>query len=287
VTAPLDSEPLIDSVIENERAFAEFVALRAYRSDLRKQVEGDSDRRKRLQIALVVSLILHGLLYLGVRQWTLLHRENAADTQVIQLRLIEPVADIPLPLDVPPPPPSVEPARDPTTPTTSQLPAIAPAPPMPVKPPSPPVSPLVSNAITPANPDANAATGIFDKEGRVILPAAAEDDPAVFGSRKHTPEFSPNPMAHPSPLPYKATPFDRYWKPDGETLLGEWVRKASKETVYDTKHGTRITCKAFLFMMACGWGPTPRVTIEELKAMRENPPLPRHSADDPYVQPVE
>ncbi|MEP6880881.1 MAG: hypothetical protein ABI866_02755, partial [Dokdonella sp.] len=98
--------------------------------------------------------------------------------------------------------------------------------------------------------------------------------------------YTPNPMAHQSPLPYQATPFDRYWKPDGETLLGEWVRKASKEASHDTKYGTRVTCKAFLFLMACGWGPTPRVSIEELKAMRADPPAPRNSADDPWVPPI-
>jgi hypothetical protein len=282
VTAPLDSGPLIDPVSVDERAFAEFVAQRAYRSDTRRLADGDGERRQRWWLALVVSLILHGLLYLGIRHWTLLHQDTSADTQVIHLRLIAPEPDSPLPIDVQPLP--AKPDQGPLTPAPSQLPDRFPAPQIPSEPQSS-VPALISNAITPAKSETAAAKGIFDKQGRVILPAAAGDDPAVFGSRKHTPEYAPNPMAHASPLPYKETPFDKYWKPDGETLLGEWVRKASKETTYDTIHGTRITCKAFLFMMACGWGPTPRVTIEELKAMRESPPLPRHSADDPYVQP--
>ena len=119
-----------------------------------------------------------------------------------------------------------------------------------------------------------------------MMPATAVDDPALFGARKPLAEFRSNPMSHESPLPYQPTRFDRYWKPDDETLLGEWVRKASKESSYDTKYGTRINCKAFLFLMTCGWGPTPRVSIEELKEMRANPPAPRTSADDPYLPPI-
>jgi hypothetical protein len=289
VTRPLDSGQLIDPVRADEGAFAELAALRADRVAARNQIEGDRDRRRRLQIALVVSLILHGLLYLGIRQWTKLHWDTSAETEVIHLRLIAPEPDSPLPLDAQSLP--AMPDRSPVTSAPSPLRANSPVPPMPDKPKLPvpmqaSVSAPATSTIAPANADAPVASGIFDKQGRVILPAAPGDDPAVFGSRQHTPEYSPNPMAHESPLPYKTTPFDRYWKPDGETLLGEWVRKASKETTYDTIHGTRITCKAFLFLMACGWGPTPRVTIEELKAMRETPPAPRNSADDPYLPPV-
>jgi hypothetical protein len=289
VTAPFDSEQLIDPVSVDDHAFAELAAFRAGRSHARMHIEGDSDRRKRLRIALVISLILHGLLYLGIRQWTKLHWDTSAETQVIHLRLIAPEPDSPLPIAVQPLPAAPDPG--PVMPTPSELSVDRPVPRIPDRPQlpvpaQPSVSPLASDAITPTLSDATIATGIFDKHGNVILPAAPDDDPAVFGSRKRTPEYSPNPMAHASPLPYKKTPFDKYWKPDGETLLGEWVRKASKETTYDTIHGTRITCKAFLFLMACGWGPTPRVTIEELKAMRETPPAPRNSADDPYLPPV-
>ena len=92
-------------------------------------------------------------------------------------------------------------------------------------------------------------------------------------------------MAHLAPLPYKPTPFDRYWKPDDETLLGEWVRKATRKTVYDTAAERASPAKPSCSSAACGWGPTPRVSIEELKAMRVAPPMPRNSADDPYLQP--
>ena len=272
----------MDESSESQHAFVAFIAARACRADGRSQA--DLDRRKRYRLALVISLIVHGMLYFGIRHWSLLHRDVTADSTVIHLRLIDG--------------PSVEPPREIVRASSPAQPAVAAHEKKSAVVPTPlsvrqsgtlfaePINPVdVSNAVPAKVESIDSVSAIFDQRGRVILPAAVTDDPAVFGSRKHAP-FTPNPMAHQSPLPYKATPFDRYWKPDGETLLGEWVRKASKEASYDTKYGTRVTCKAFLFLMACGWGPTPRVSIEELKAMRADPPAPRNSADDPWIPPI-
>jgi hypothetical protein len=129
---------------------------------------------------------------------------------------------------------------------------------------------------------------VFDSEGRVRLPdIAVVDAPRMLGQATQRDAAEPDPMRHQSPLPFEPTRFDRDWVSDDETLLGEWVRRLSKESSYDTKYGTRISCKAFLFLMACGWGPTPRVSIEELKGMRANPPLPRSTLEDPFVEPDE
>lgn len=269
---------------EEQREFVAFIASRADRADALKQ--DDLDRRKRIWLALIVSLIVHGLLYLGIRQWSLLHRVDSADFSVLHLRLIDTPSTAPPPAVVHASSPQVqsvlENAQKPELVESRVAPAVAP----PAAVPAEPIIPArVPHAASATKASADALAAIFDHHGRVVLPDAVADDPAIFGSRKHALEYTENPMAHQSPLAYKSTSFDRYWTPDGETLLGEWVRKASKTSSHDTKHGTRITCGAFLFLISCGWGPTPRVSIEELKAMRAEPPAPRHSADDPYVQP--
>jgi hypothetical protein len=132
----------------------------------------------------------------------------------------------------------------------------------------------------------SAAPRIFKRDGSVDLPDAPENtDPAAFGSRAHVAPYTPNPMSHHSLLPYEPTMFERDWAPLNETLLGEWVREATKETSWDTQGGTRFTCTAFLFFGGCAWGPTPRVSIEELKRMRADPPMPRPLPSDPPAQP--
>ncbi len=256
-------------------------ARRASVARLRRSGSGTGDdARRRLRLALAAALALHVLFFLGLRSSTQLHFDVPPETDVIHLRLID-----------------AQPARAPAAPPSVPLPPA----PMPVaghghagKPPPSSATPVpVAPVAAPARPaernDIRALAGpldLLDRDGSALLPEQAGDEtPAKFGLRPRSKSFARDPMVHQSPLPYVATPFDRYWVADDETLLDEWVRKASRQTTYDTVHGTRITCQFFLFLSACGWGPIPRVSIEELKAMRVSPPLPRNSADDPYVPP--
>ncbi len=255
-------------------------ARRASLASLRRPGGGAGDDvGRRFRLALVAALALHALFFLGLRSWTQLHFEVPPENDVIHLRLIDAQPDrvpaapdsVPVPLARMP----VESHADTGKPAPSSM---APLP----LPSAAPVEPA-------ARSDTLAAAGpldLLDRGGSALLPEQAGDEtPSKFGFRPRRRSFARDPMVHQSPLPYEATPFDRYWVADDETLLDEWVRKASKQTTYDTVHGTRITCQYFLFLSACGWGPIPRVSIEELRAMRVSPPLPRNSADDPYVQP--
>lgn len=278
----IPGEVLPDDVAEPELAALD--ALRTRLAAVRLLAHGDDrERRRRFRLALAIALLVHGLLYVGVRQWSLLHDEVASESEVIHLRLIDPQAQAP---EVPGPP-SIERPVEVSSPDRVEVsvPATA-APRRPQEPGPVATAPVRDLRDVAPDVDRQPTPALFDRNARVVLPAPPDPDPARFGSREHKPGYAPDPMVHTSPLPYKPTVFDRYWTPEGETLLGEWVRKASKESSYDTKHGTRITCKAFLFLMACGWGPTPRVSIDELRAMRVDPPGPRDTVDDPYLPPV-
>lgn len=272
------------SGLDGVHVFAEFPALRAYRSGANNQA--DIDTSKRLRMALVASLLVHVLLYLGVSHWSLLQQDDSPESSVIQMRLIDESNNTKLG-EVPPAPLPERPQAE----TPSNVVASVPIATKRTQPSERLDSVPVQASRIPVDeePDQeqmDSLPELFDKQGRVVMPAIAADDPAAFGARKPAPDYRPDPMSHESPLPYQPTRFDRDWKPDGETLLGEWVRKLSKESSYDTKYGTRVTCKAFLFLMACGWGPAPRMSIEELRAMRADPPAPRNSADDPYLAPI-
>lgn len=243
----------------------------------------DRQERRRLRWAIVIAILCQLLFFIGLRHWMQLHVELPEEFRVIRLRLIDPPA---------------EPALAPQAPPEPDLPAEVSAPPRTrsepkTRPVDIPAQAAPESRREPAGvADGNAkqsprpVPGVFDRSGRVLLPQEnGVGDRARFAAQAPAENYRPDPMAHLAPLPYKPTPFDKYWKPGDETLLGEWVRKATRKTVHDTRGGTRITCEAFLFFSACGWGPTPRVTIEELKAMRVVPPMPRNSADDPYLQP--
>lgn len=255
---------------------ARLVLLRGARGEV-----GPDDRR-RFRIALVIALFAHVLLYLGLQSWTRLRIGIPEETDVIQLRLISPPSDArPASSPVDAGPAATNPVQGSAAIPADSVPTGKPAQgaPFPRQPPHARQDQALAGA---------APLNLLDRSGSALLPEQAADHDALkFGRRPRTDGTSRDPMVHQSPLAYHATPFDRYWVADDETLLDEWVRKASRQTSYDTVHGTRITCQVFLFLSACGWGPIPRVSIEELKAMRVSPPLPRHSADDPYVQPVD
>lgn len=268
-----------------QREFIAAIGARTGRSVARSP--DDAYRHRRFLLAIVASLVAHGLFYFGIRHWSHQPHDVAVESPAIQLRLI----------DASPIRAQREDAR--VSSLTPQSPApgtrvsvVAPilasasaarSDPLPAVAPGPV---RIQESVSAVEQGVGVTMAIFDRQGRVIVPAASAEDPHKFGVRNRDSSFESRPMEHQSPLAYQPTRFDRYWKPDGETLLDEWVGKLSKEVSHDTKHGTRISCGAFLFLISCGWGHTPRVTIEELKAMRANPPAPRSNADDPYLPPI-
>jgi len=281
-SAPLRiSEPTVAAASIDDRA-----ALAAWRARAfaLRHARGIRDRQERLRLrwALAIAIVCQVLFFFGLQQWTRPHFEVPEEVRVIHLRLIDPPSE-PAPAPQAPPEP-LAPTEVSAPPRVRIEPAIRPAArPREAAPESRHESVAAESN---AKPSASPVPGVFDRSGRVLLPQEnAVGDAERFAAQAPPEDYRPDPMAHLAPLPYKPTRFDKYWKPDDETLLGEWVRKATRKTVYDTRGGTRITCEAFLFFSACGWGPTPRVTIEELKAMRVVPPMPRNSADDPYQQP--
>jgi hypothetical protein len=258
-------------------------------------------------VSLAFAVVVHAVLLAALLHWTRVRPSPPRERAELEVRLIgsplitRPGATPqPAPTSTPPHVPEASPRRSP-----SQAPdiarTIAPA----VTPSSPPsdvpraaprvevetrsiVAPSPDVASTPTTAD-TPTLRLFHRDGSIDLPDGDTEagDPAAFGSRKRVAPYSPDPMVHRSPLPYEPTMFERVWAPRDESLLGEWVRNATRSKSWDTQGGTRISCSAFLFFGGCGWGPTPRVSIEELKRMRADPPMPRPApllpepADDP------
>ncbi|MBN8480420.1 MAG: hypothetical protein J0L88_02395 [Xanthomonadales bacterium] len=254
----------------------------------------DGEARRRLLFSLAIAVLVHGVLALVLLQVTRVRRiAPVHDAPAIRLRLIERPA--------PEQAQAAAPVRaGDTVQGDASTRQAAPRMQVPKRPrePNEPLEARTSTAAaartrTPAAAEAAAQTAalplrVFNRDGSVNLPdadsTAVAADPTAFGRRQRTPAYTPDPMAHRSPLPYEPTRFERDWAPRDESLLGEWLRRSTRTTSRDTRGGTRITCSAFLFFGGCGWGPAPRVTIEELKRMRADPPLPRPSPPRPETE---
>lgn len=255
----------------------------------------DDEVRRRLLLSLAVAVLLHAGLFAALVHWTRVRpTPPRAEQPFMQLRLIdapkvaapETVSDVTPVRRAAPVPGNNAPTR--IAPIPSTRPRVArPAAPAAVDSTevaeTGPTPSLASSVVSSADarvttPAVDASTlHLFHRDGSIDLPDTdhAGNDPAAFGPRKRMAPYSPDPMVHRSPLPYAPTKFEGMWAPRDESLLGEWVRNATRSKSWDTQGGTRISCSAFLFFGGCGWGPAPRVSIEELKRMRADPPMPR------------
>ena len=78
--------------------------------------------------------------------------------------------------------------------------------------------------------------------------------------------------------------FESVWAaPSGETLGGELIRKTTFTKTWRTPWGSEISCSVSLVLGmigGCGWGHAPTAPIEELQAMRADPPMPKPSQPD-------
>ena len=256
----------------------------------------DESERRRLVFSMAVALLVHAGLFVALLQWSRARPAGRVEQEpALQLRLIAepvPVHEVQEPVVAPASP--VSPPRAPAAPKApaqarDDIRSLSPAP-QPARPAASAPIPMPA-AEAPSAPVVEAATGVepslhlFERDGSIVLPDpdSAPGDPAAFGSRARVPAYTPNPMVHRSPLPYEPTRFEGYWAPADENLLGEWMRRATFTRSWDTRYGTRITCSVFVLFGGCGWGHTPRVSIEELRRMRVEPPMPRPSPLLPAV----
>ncbi len=254
-----------------------------------RQSRDELEARRRLLVSLAVAVLVHGALLVVLLQVSRVRRMVPVEQgPAIRLRLIDARAAEPAQAEppahaadtVPPAAPARESVPHAPTPKRGSGSHKAPEPSMAT------TAASITRAPAPAEPTPSPMLPtpplhVFNRDGSVNLPdaegEAAAGDPAAFGRRARVPAYTPDPMAHRSPLPYEPTRFERDWTPQGESLLGEWVSRATVTKTWDTAGGTRITCSSFLFFGGCAWGPAPRVTIEELKRMRADPPMPRPS----------
>jgi hypothetical protein len=224
------------------------------------------NRRYRQGIAVLGVCLLHLLFFLALHRLLGSEPETRGDTAALQVRLIDdsgtpPAADV-MPMPVPSRRASAVLQRPQGIRHVDTRPAQS-------------TKKLVDVPVRRPRQRAD-SSGLFDKAGRVILPDPGDGDrSASFSTLKQPPEFAANPLDHVAALPYRSTRFNRRWVPDGETLAGAFVRKATLEKHWDTRAGNRIQCAVVVIIPACLWGWIPRVPIEELQAMRADPPMPR------------
>lgn len=115
-------------------------------------------------------------------------------------------------------------------------------------------------------------------DGRTYLP---EVDVAVAAAATRFPDkpkaptaSGSDPFSHRSPIPYVATRFDPLWVPAGETLVDTFLRRMTKRSSSQIG-GLQIDCVWILIVAGCNWGPIQRMSIDELKRLRADVPMPR------------
>jgi hypothetical protein len=55
------------------------------------------------------------------------------------------------------------------------------------------------------------------------------------------------------PMVYEPTAFEEIWKPDQESLMGEFFRRSTVTKTFKTPWGTKVTCSWVLIVGGCGW----------------------------------
>lgn len=148
------------------------------------------------------------------------------------------------------------------------------------------VKPMATETLTAEqaslNPNRRQQPRLVALDGRVYIPemdAAIAAEAARFPVKPAAPKAgASNPFSHRSPVPYVATRFDSVWVPDGETLLGTFLRKLADKAVKKASGqvaGVQIDCVWILVVANCSWGLPPRLGIDDLKKLRADVPLPR------------
>ena len=139
--------------------------------------------------------------------------------------------------------------------------------------------PAPSNATSSETP----ALRLYDPDGHLRLPESIA--PGIGAETGFSaPSRAPgDAFARRNPVPYEPTRFESVWTPSGETRGGELIRKTTFTKTWRTPWGSEVSCSVSLVLGmigGCGWGHAPTAPIEELQAMRADPPMPKPSQDD-------
>ncbi|PZQ18300.1 MAG: hypothetical protein DI564_03020 [Rhodanobacter denitrificans] len=228
------------------------------------------ERRRRL-VALTTVLVLHLLFAVAAYRAAQLHRPGMAPAPpaaggVMHLRLIDAGPD---PIAAPAAPPMPMPMPMPSVSSSAPPRAAAGA--------ATAIPPTADAAATSAPDRGEPAPRWIDRSGAPRMPAPVAA-PRTFSNRPLREADAPDPLAHRSPLPYAPTRFEKYWAPRDETLGGQWLREHTVSRTVDLPQGYQLRCTWMLILGGCGWGKAPQATIEELRAMRADPPMPRSVA---------
>lgn len=151
----------------------------------------------------------------------------------------------PEPEPEPQPPPTPEPASASTAPLASEPVPAAPAP-----------EPVVATPQAPAatTPPALRRIVLFETDGRLRVPEGVLDgDPEPAASYIPVPRDAPPWEQKIDPLVYEPTAFEAIWKPDQESLMGEFFRRSTVTKTFKTPWGTKVTCSWVLIVGGCGW----------------------------------
>ncbi|GLQ47031.1 hypothetical protein GCM10007862_20820 [Dyella lipolytica] len=205
---------------------------------------------RRLWVALAIALVLHVIFVSivwyemkpGVRQQeaTLVQPETTMQVRLIFHSAAGPHA---APPPVAPPP---RPAREPVSKNAMTV-HLPESPPTPVSPP-PPAS--ASSAPQPV---------LFDRTGRIILPANASGAPAAPAADyvQRVPQGDTQIMHDRDPVKYKPTALDPYWRKNTNAIDDALQKAVEKTTVTKTielPKGVRIRCGISLAALSGGCG---------------------------------
>ncbi|HEX5122293.1 MAG TPA: hypothetical protein VFV97_03525 [Rhodanobacteraceae bacterium] len=134
---------------------------------------------------------------------------------------------------------------------------------------------------------------LFGLDGHILLPDEHAPTGAPNDLSPHVPKGDA--FARTNPVPYEPTRFDQYFPDVRESLGGEIMRKTTLTYEWLTPWGTRWVCKSSLLLLGmggCMWGPAPRLTADQLHAIRADPPPspllpdPNPPATDDVTQPI-
>ncbi len=173
----------------------------------------------------------------------------------------------------------------------------------PIEPPSVAPAPLVTLPVPIEHRPRIRATPRASRHEPKPEPVPSERKPQLFGldghillPDEHAPTGAPDDLsprvpkgdafARTNPVPYEPTRFDQYFPDVRESLGGEIMRKTTLTYEWLTPWGTRWVCKSSLLLLGmggCMWGPAPRLTADQLHAIRADPPPPSPLLPDPNL----
>ncbi|GLQ49515.1 hypothetical protein ACFFJT_04745 [Dyella flava] len=218
---------------------------------------------RRLWVALTIALLLHAFFVAvlwyemepGLRPYSPPQVVQVQLDSAIQVRFITrsaSAAHAAAPPPIAPPPPPPRPSREPLAKNAMTLHMPGPAP---VPATTPPPQPAPATSVAPQ---------LFDRTGRIILPANASSAPAAPAADyvQRGPQGDTQIMHDHDPVKYKPTGLDRYWRKSTNAVDDALQKLVDKTTVTKTiqlPKGIRIHCGISIAALSggCGGDPPP------------------------------